>query len=146
MGDIVRRTKVCGIGADGDTDRCATVEALQDWGASRTVMSTALAARIGGITTRRTRSIEGRSVPVKPAALRVDGKRCDWDVVAAMVDDDLVSRAGKGPSGKPIELIVGHDYGQARTAAARLAPRIDDQQFVCESPPLRGAGQRRRRK
>jgi hypothetical protein len=129
MGDIIRKVDLCGLSDAGARLRCVKdVDAIIDTGSSTTVISSALAARLGGRTIRGLLTIEGRHVPQKLTGVRLHAPGCETRALLVAVDDTLADRAG-GPM-----IILGHDYQQKVHMGARYRAGGDD--VACEVGPL----------
>lgn len=136
MGDIIRKITVCGLDGAGNPLNCRTVTALIDTGATQTVLSSKIDKELGGFQIPQTAKIEDREVRQRLAAVELDAPGCRANVVAAAVDDKLIRRAGKGPDGKPIQAILGHDYLQRERGALRYAPN-GKSEAACDVGPLK---------
>ena len=133
MGDIFRKVDICGLTEEGKQLGCTAANALIDPGATKTVISRALAKKLGGsLISGYKATVEGRDVPLKLAGVTLRAPGCDIDALTVAVDDTLVARAGH-----PAEMILGHDYLQHKRAAARYGNREDDHEIVCRSARLR---------
>lgn len=144
MGDIHRRLDICGLTPDAERLKCVRdVETLVDQGATKSVISSALAERVGGRHLINV-FIEGRAVPTKLVGLKLHAPSCREQPVVVAVDDKLVARAGRGPSGNPIEIILGHDYLEAEKAALRYKDRRGHQ-ILCDAGPLKAKRKAKRK-
>jgi hypothetical protein len=143
LGDIWRRIDICGLTENARRLRQANdVLALVDTGASKTVISTKLSTLLGGSVLMKI-PMEGRRVPSKLIAIRMQAPGCGEHPIVVAVDDDLVDRAGRNPEGEQADVILGHDYLEAERAVLKYLERGDD--VRCEAtPPL--PPQTRRRK
>ncbi len=135
MGNIFRKVDICGLTAEGKRlGRVKGVDALVDTGATKTVISSALARKLGGRSLNIQTTIEGRRVGLKLAGVTLRAPGCDIDALVVAVDDTLVRRAGVGSTGEAIEVILGHDYLQNKRAALRYVGPRDE--VVCGAGPL----------
>jgi hypothetical protein len=113
MGDIFRTVDIWGLTGNAKRLGHATdTQVLVDPGATKSVISTKLAKRLRGKFLMDI-PIEGRKVPTKLTAIRLTASGCGEQPIVVAVDDQLVGRAGNGPDGKPVEVILGHDYLEA---------------------------------
>ena len=144
MGDIWRRIDICGLTENARRLRQASdVLALVDTGASKTVISTRLSTLLGGSILMQI-PMEGRRVPSKLTAIRLQAPGCGEHPVVVAVDDDLVDRAGLNPEGEKADVILGHDYLEAERTTLRYLERGDDVRCEAESTPPRPTTHRRR--
>lgn len=135
MGDIFRKIDLWGLTEGAKRLGSAPkTQALVDPGASKTVISTRLAKKLRGKFLMEI-PIEGRKVWTKLTAIQLDAARCGEQPIVVAVDDQLVRRAGDGPDGKPVEVILGHDYLEAERVGLRYEERGDE--VACHVGPLR---------
>lgn len=135
MGEIVRKVKLCGIDvARGEMiGACSTVNAIIDTGATKSVISRAVAQKIAGAELLKL-PIEGREVPTKLAAVHLKARRCKVRPLVVAVDDALVRRAGSAPDGSRIDMILGHDYLQAQKNATITFDQRRGDDVACDLP------------
>lgn len=136
MGDIVRKIEVCSLTAEGVQGKtCATVDALIDPGASSTVISSALAKRVGGksLPKKLTATIEGRRFPLKLTTVKLHAPDCDIAPITAVVSDELLARAGLR-----VDALLGHDYLQRKRVALLYAEKTEDHKAACTQGVRRG--------
>jgi hypothetical protein len=145
VGDIVTTIEICGIDEHSHTVHCRKLSALVDTGASQTVISAKLAESLGGMKLPYPTGIEERDIPQCLAAVHLEAPGCRMNVVAAAVDDELLSRAGAGPDGKPLDVILGHDYLQRERGALRYGTKSEST-IACRVKPLAPQVPKRKRR
>jgi len=134
MGDIFRRADIWGLTENAKRlGHAADAQVLVDPGATKSVISTKLARRLRGRFLIDI-PIEGRSVRTKLTAIRLHASHCGEQPVVVAVDDQLMRRAGNGPDGKAVDIILGHDYLEAERAGIRYMERGDE--VACQVAPL----------
>lgn len=148
MGDIFRKVTIRGVRTDGERAGRATVYALLDSGASAGVITRALAKKARGTVIEKFDKVEGAMRDVMLAKYRAHVPDCGERGLSVIVSDALVERAGIGPDGKPVQMILGHDYMQRTRMVPLLSEKPADTWVVgCwdrgTSAP-RSARQRRR--
>jgi predicted aspartyl protease len=128
MGDIIRKVEVCSLTEGGKRGRCETVDALIDTGASSTVISDRLAARLGGasLPTAYHATIEGKAFPRKLTSVKLKERACGLEALAVVVSNTLVARAAR-----PVEVVLGHDYLQRKRVALMYDEDVTKQKAVC---------------
>lgn len=123
IGDIFRTIDIWGLTESAKRlGHAADTQVLVDPGATKSIISTRLAKRLRGKFLMDI-PIEGRRVPTKLTAIRLAASGCGEQPIVVAVDDQLVRRAGVGPDGKPVEVILGHDYLEAERAGIRYLAR-----------------------
>lgn len=141
MGDVFVPVKLAGVRADGNPRaKTAVFDALVDTGASRTVVSRAVALRLGirPVASGGMSSAGGMvRMPVGAAFAMVRG--CDAEVLMVGISDDVAEVAGA-------EVVLGHDYLQAVRMAVRPYKRTArcEGQRAARANPRRPARARRR--
>jgi len=135
MGDIFRRADIWGLTENAKRlGHAPDTQVLVDPGATKSVISTRLAKRLRGKFLIDI-PIEGRSVRTKLTAIRLNASNCGEQPVVVAVDDQLMRRAGNGPDGKPVDVLLGHEYLEAERAGIRYMERGDE--VACQVAPLR---------
>ncbi len=127
MGNIYRQVKLCGLTPDGKKRGCVEAQALVDTGATKTVVSEAIGEqlKVPNIKLPHATTLNDRPVKIKLAGVELAAPRCQIEALVVAVDDQSVQLAGKAPNGKPVEVILGHDYLQNQHAALQYKSRGD---------------------
>jgi hypothetical protein len=112
MGDMYRKVTLHGVRNDGRRGGKVVVDALLDSGATSGVITVALAEAARGTIFRKFDTVEGAERDVMIAKLKAHVRDCGERGLTVIVDDELAGRAGVGPNGKPVQMILGHDYMQ----------------------------------
>ncbi len=147
MGDIFRKIDICGLTTEGKRLRCEKGKlALVDTGTSQTVISDALSKKIRGKPLKGFESfIEGRKVPTKLTGITLQADNCEISAIVVAVDTALVSRAGKGPKGEDIDIVLGHDYLQRQKAKLEYVAGGDKVSCSTSSSKELGAATKKRK-
>ena len=130
MGDIFRKVTVRGVRADDERAGRATVYALLDSGASAGVITRALAEKAHGTIVEKFDKVEGVMRDVMLAKYKAHVPDCGERGLNLIVSDSLVGRAGIGPDGKPVQMILGHDYMQRTGMALLLSEKPSETRVV----------------
>lgn len=141
MGDIYKKVTVHGVRTDGKRGRKVVVDALLDSGASAGVISSALADAARGTIVKKLDTIEGVERDVMLAKLKAHVPDCGVRGLNVVVDDGLIGRAGLGPDGKPLQMILGHDYMQRTRMVLLFSEEPSDVGVAARrgKPPKRAA-------
>ena len=137
MGDVVRRVKIAPLTQAAKPGTAVPARGYLDTGASKSVMSTRLAAKLGGRFMALKVNIKGYVVPTKLVALSLDAKGCPLLPIIAAVSDELVAVV-KIPG---VDMIIGHDYLQG--GRTLIAMREDGNEGVRCTPPKASPPRRR---
>jgi hypothetical protein len=140
MGDVYAKVRICGVRADGKRGRSLTVDALLDTGATASVIRASLADAVRGTRLPRFDEVEGKKRDVMWARIQALALDCGVRGRPVIVDDALVDRAGPGPDGKPLQMILGHDYMQRTRMILLLSTKKSDEGIACrKGKPPRGS-------
>jgi len=139
MGDIYAKVRIRGVRADGKRGQWLTVDALLDSGATASVIRTALADAARGARLPRFDEVEGKKRDVMWVQLQALAQDCGVRGRPVIVDDALISRAGPGPGGRPLQMILGHDYMQRTRMILLFSTEKSDEGIACRKgrPPPR---------
>ena len=139
MGDIFRKVTLRGVRTDRACAGHATVYALLDTGTSAGVITRALAEKARGTLIEKFDKVEGAMRDVMLAKYKAHVRDCGERGLPVIVSDALMERAGTGPDGKPVQMILGHDYMQWERVALAYVREGEDKGG--EYARCRGAGE-----
>lgn len=138
MGDVFVKVRLRGMRADGNPSAKAAqaFDALVDTGSSKTIVSTAIAKKVGirPMVARGHLSGAGGVVAVRLGRALALVTGCEAEPLLVGISDAITARAGA-------DVVLGHDYMQA----VRMAVRPYRQTAGCEGEArVENPGKRRR--
>jgi hypothetical protein len=129
MGEIILPVKVC---HRNSKSRCLVVRAVVDSGATLTVTSEGVAAKLGLEQMDWRPPLEGVRRTTYGARLQLGAKGCRSIFRAVVADDALMQRAGQD-----VGMILGQNYLQQARARLEFGPGPDEDGAWCARGPRR---------